>query len=419
LLLNEKQTSNNSQNLFIEKNQTQKMRRKKNIPARLLIHTVFFIAILVSCSSPKEKKEPAAQIIDSVKSITIKPFGKMNDGQAVMLYTLKNKNGMEMSVINYGGIIVSLKAPDKNGKAEDVVLGFDSLSDYLKDDPFFGALIGRYGNRIAKGKFSLDGANYSLPVNNGLNHLHGGPNGFYNVFWNIETLSDSSNSSLKLTYKSKDGEEGYPGNMDVEVVYTLTENNELQIAYKAKTDKKTIVNLTQHSYFNLSGNVKRDILDHQLMMAVDKFLPVDKTLIPTGELKNVKNTPFDFTIPETIGARISDNDQQLKYGLGYDHCWVFSNQADSLKMVAALYEPVSGRYMEVFTTEPAIQFYSGNFLDGKLTGKMGVVYKHRSGLCLETQHFPDSPNKASFPSTVLNPGETYQTTTIYKFSVKK
>jgi aldose 1-epimerase len=382
-----------------------------------LTYTVFFIAVFISCSSPK-KKEPAAQNIDSVKAITNKPFGKMKDGQAVTLYTLKNKKGTEMSVINYGGIIVSLKVPDKNGMMEDVVLGFDSLSDYLKDDPFFGALIGRYGNRIAKGKFSLDGTVYTLPVNNGENHLHGGPNGFFNVFWNIETLSDSTNPSLKFTYLSKDGEEGYPGNLNVEVIYTLSENNELQITYKATTDKKTVVNLTQHSYFNLSGNMKRDILDHQLMIAADKFLPVDKTLIPTGELKNVKNTPFDFTSPTTIGARISDNDQQLKYGLGYDHCWVFTDKTDSLKMVSTLYEPTNGRYMEVFTTEPAIQFYSGNFLDGKLTGKMGLVYKHRYGLCLETQHFPDSPNKASFPSTVLNPGETYQTTTVYKFSVK-
>jgi aldose 1-epimerase len=394
------------------------MKHQENPFTRLLIFSVFLITVLLSCNSPKEQKDSKTQSSDSIKSISAKPFGKMKDGQEVTLYTLRNKNGMEMSVINYGGIIVSLNVPDKNGLIEDVTLGFDSLSDYLLDDPFFGALIGRYGNRIAKGKFSLDGTTYSLPLNNGENHLHGGPNGFFNVFWNIEEISNTENPSLKLTYLSKDGEEGYPGNLNVEVIYTLTENNELQIAYKATTDKKTVVNLTQHTYFNLSGNIKKDILDHQLMITADKFLPVDKTLIPTGKLQDVKNTPFDFTSATSIGTRISDKDVQLNYGLGYDHCWVFTNQSDSLKLVTTLYEPVSGRYMEVFTTEPAIQFYSGNFLDGKLTGKKGVVYNHRSGLCLETQHFPDSPNQASFPSTVLNPGETYQTTSIYKFSIK-
>jgi aldose 1-epimerase len=394
------------------------MELQRILPFRLFIIIFFLIAGLASCNSSKEPEQTNTKKADSVKSVISTPFGKMKDGQAVTLYTLRNKKGMEMGVINYGGIIVSLKVPDKNGLAEDVVLGFDSLSDYLKDDPFFGALIGRYGNRIARGKFSLDGKEYTLPVNNGKNHLHGGPNGFYNVFWNIEIMSDSSNPSLKLTYLSKDGEEGYPGNLKTEVIYTLTDNNELQIAYKATTDKKTVVNLTQHSYFNLSGNNKKDILNHELMMAADKFLPVDETLIPTGKLQDVKNTPFDFTLPKIIGARISDKDQQLKYGLGYDHCWVFTNQSDSLKMVGSLYEPVSGRYMEILTTEPGIQFYSGNFLDGKLTGKGGIIYQHRSGLCLETQHFPDSPNQASFPSTVLNPGETYQTTTVYKFSVK-
>jgi aldose 1-epimerase len=394
------------------------MELQKNLASRLFIIVIFLITSLASCNSSKEPEQANVKKADSVRSVISTPFGKMKDGQAVTLYTLRNEKGMEMGVINYGGIIVSLKVPDKNGLAEDVVLGFDSLSDYLKDDPFFGALIGRYGNRIAKGKFSLDGKEYTLPLNNGKNHLHGGPNGFFNVFWNIEVMSDSGNPSLKLTYLSKDGEEGYPGNLNTEVIYTLTDNNELQIAYKATTDKKTVVNLTQHSYFNLSGNNKKDILDHELMMAADKFLPVDESLIPTGKLQEVKNTPFDFTSPKIIGARISDKDQQLKYGLGYDHCWIFTNQSDSLKMVGSLYEPVSGRYMEILTTEPGIQFYSGNFLDGTLSGKGGIVYKHRSGLCLETQHFPDSPNQASFPSTVLNPGETYQTTTVYKFSVK-
>lgn len=378
---------------------------------------VVLLAPLCSCSNPENKNTVSEE--DSVKFISSQPFGKMNDGKEVTLYTLKNKNGVEMGVINYGGIIVSIKVPDKNGLIEDITLGFDSLSPYLKDDPFFGALIGRYGNRIAKGKFTLEGTEYSLPINNGKNHLHGGPNGFYNVYWNIEPVNNSENPSLKLTYLSKNGEEGYPGNLNTEVIYTLTENNELVVKYKAETDKKSIVNLTQHAYFNLTGNCKKDISEHELMIDADKFLPVDNTLIPTGEMKEVTNTPFDFRTPVAIGKRISENNRQLQYGIGYDHCWVFSNQADSLKKVCTLYEPVSGRIMEVLTTEPGMQFYSGNFLDGKLKGKNGVIYKHRYGLCLETQHFPDSPNQTSFPSTVLNPGETYRTITIYKFSVKE
>lgn len=381
--------------------------------------TYLLIVVLTSfnsCSNPENKK--SGTTADSTTFISSRSFGKMKDGKEVLLYTLKNKNGIEMGVINYGGIIVSLKVPDKNGLIEDITLGFDSLSPYLEDDPFFGAIIGRYGNRIAKGKFPLDGIGYSLPVNNGINHLHGGPNGFHTVYWNIEPISNSENPSLRLTYLSKDGEEGYPGNLDTEVIYTLTENNELVVDYKAKTDKKTVINLTQHSYFNLTGNCRRDILDHELMINADKFLPVDSTLIPTGEMKDVQNSPFDFRTPFVIGKRISEKDPQLKYGLGYDHCWVFSNQTDSLKKVCTLYEPVSGRIMDVLTTEPGVQFYSGNFLDGKLKGKNNISYKHRYGLCLETQHFPNSPNQPSFPSTVLNPGETFMTKTIYKFSIK-
>ncbi|HEY3405855.1 MAG TPA: aldose epimerase family protein [Ohtaekwangia sp.] len=373
------------------------------------------VVLMSACK--KEQKETTVEPPALENTVTSSVFGTLADGKEVKLYTLKNKNGVEMSVINYGGIIVSLKAPDKQGNFADVVLGYDSLSQYVKSNPFFGALIGRYGNRIAKGKFSLDGKTYTLAANNGVNHLHGGPKGYDKVFWNIEVLPDSS--SLKLTYASADGEEGYPGNLNAEVVYTLNDSNELRIDYKATTDKKTIVNLTQHTYFNLSGNGVNDILSHQLMMASDKFLPVDKTLIPTGELKAVAGSPFDFNTLTTIGTRINDKNEQLAFGGGYDHCWVLNNYTKgSVRKVAELYEPQSGRVVEVSTDEPGLQFYSGNFLDGTLTGKGGTVYKYRTGLCLETQHYPDSPNQPAFPSVVLNPGETYQTTTIYKFSAR-
>ena len=357
---------------------------------------------------PKEK--PKHTIVTS-------SFGTLPDGRPVTRYTLRNLKGIEVSIINYGGIIVSLKTPDKLGQFADVVLGYDSLSSYLKSNPYFGALIGRYGNRIAKGKFKLDGTTYTLPVNNGENHLHGGPQGFDKVYWNIEVLPDSA--SLKLTYTSVDGEQGYPGNVTSEVVYSLTDSDELAIAYKATSDKKTIINLTQHTYFNLTGNPQQDILGHQLKIESGEYMPVDKTLIPTGELRPVTGTPFDFTTLTGIGERISDDDAQLQAGGGYDHCWVLRNyDGKTLRKVAELYEPNSGRMLEVVTTEPGIQFYSGNFLDGTLTGKAGIVYQQRTGLCLETQHYPDSPNKASFPSVVLNPGETYQTTTVYKFGVR-
>jgi aldose 1-epimerase len=383
-----------------------------------IVLAMFTGIISISMISCGTKKEPAAPV-EEVKSekVTSRPFGVLPDGKEVTLYTVKNSQGVEMSVMNYGGIIVSLKVPDKNGKLDDVVLGYDSLSAYLKSNPYFGALIGRYGNRIAKGKFSLDGVQYMLPVNDGENHLHGGTKGFDKVYWDIQVPADSS--SLVLTYKSADGEQGYPGNLDMSVTYTLTDSNEVKVDYKATTDKKTVVNLTQHSYFNLSGNAAQDILSHQLMIAADQFLPVDKTLIPTGELKPVAKTPFDFNTLTAIGARINEQDQQLLAGKGYDHCWVLKNgESKSLQKVSELYEPNSGRLMEVWTTEPGIQFYSGNFLDGTLTGKGGVVYKHRTGLCLETQHYPDSPNKPAFPSVTLAPGETYQTSTVYTFKIR-
>lgn len=343
-----------------------------------------------------------------------KPFGKTADGKEVTEYTLTNKNGISMSVINYGGIITKLTAPDRNGKLEDIVLGYDSLAGYIKETPYFGAIVGRYGNRIANGKFTLDGQTYSLAQNNNGQSLHGGVKGFDKVFWNIEKAADNK---LTLTYLSKDLEEGYPGNLNIEVTYELTDDNELKIAYTATTDKKTVVNITQHSYFNLTGNVKRDILDHEVTLYADQFIPVNNVLIPTGQIKDVTGTPFDFRKATAIGLRTNDKDQQLEFGRGYDHCWVLSSK-DSVKHAASVYEPSSGRTLDVYTTEPGIQFYAGNFLDGSLTGKQGVVYKHRFGLCLETEHFPDSPNQKNFPSTELKPGEVYKTYTTYKFGVR-
>lgn len=356
--------------------------------------------------------------VAQVATIEESPFGTLPDGTAVSLFLLKNTLGTEMTVTNLGGIIVSLKTADRNGVFEDIVLGYDSLSGYIKAPSFFGALVGRYGNRIANGKFKLDGKTYTLALNNGKNHLHGGLKGFDKVVWNPTPSASADGATLKLTYLSKDMEEGYPGNLQVEVIYTLTNNNELKIDYQATTDKKTVVNLTNHSYFNLSGNTKRDILDHIVSIAATRFLPVDEGLIPTGELKSVKGTPFDFTTPTVIGLRINNNDPQLKVGRGYDHCWVFDKDAGSLGLGATVYDSISGRFMELYTTEPATQFYTGNFLDGKVTGKFNTVYNQRYALCLETQHYPDSPNKPDFPTVVLNPGEVYKTQTVYKFSTK-
>ncbi|HEY0654161.1 MAG TPA: aldose epimerase family protein [Chryseosolibacter sp.] len=356
--------------------------------------------------------------VETKTNLTSAPFGRLPDGKEVRLFTLKNANGMTMKVMNYGGVITSLTAPDKDGKFEDVVLGYDSLNGYLQKSPYFGALIGRYGNRIGKGKFSLDGKDYQLAQNNNGNALHGGPNGFDKRFWNIEEYPVTNGAALKLTYTSPDMEEGYPGTLNSQVIYHLTDNNELKIYYEATTDKPTVVNLTQHTYFNLSGNTKSDILQHELFLDADKFVPVDKTLIPTGELKDVSETPFDFKTPTAIGSRIDKKDAQLEAGLGYDHCWVLNTNGDTSKVAATLHDPASGRVMSVKTSEPGIQFYSGNFLDGTITGKYNTVYQKRYGLCLETEHFPDSPNKKNFPSVLLKPGETYRTQTIYTFSTK-
>jgi aldose 1-epimerase len=380
-----------------------------------LAYLFILSVIILSSSCKKQQEQPPAEPAAPAK-VTTESFGTMPDGHAVTLYTVRNQQGMEMGVINYGGIIVSLTAPDKAGNYSDVVLGFDSLSQYIKSNPYFGALIGRYGNRIAKGKFKIDNVEYSLPVNNGVNSLHGGTQGFDKVFWDITVQPDSS--SLKLTYRAADGEQGYPGNLQAEVIYTLTDQNELKVEYSATTDKKTVINLTQHTYFNLSGDANKDILEHQLMLQSEQYLPVDKGLIPTGELRNVAGTPFDFKTLTVVGSRINEKDEQLALGGGYDHCWILTGSDGTLRKIGELYEPTSGRLVEVSTTEPGIQFYTGNFLDGTLKGKEGVVYKYRSGLCLETQHYPDSPNQASFPSTLLNPGDTYKTKTVYKFTTR-
>jgi aldose 1-epimerase len=340
-------------------------------------------------------------------------FGKTPSGETVELYTLKNAKGVEADISTYGGVIVSLKVPDRTGALGDIVLGFDDFNGYLKPPPYFGALIGRYGNRIAHARFTLDGVEYKLAKNDGDNSLHGGTRGFDKVLWKAKP---GPGQSLELTYLSKDGEEGYPGNLSVTVVYTLTDNNELKIDYTATTDKDTVLNLTNHSYFNLAGQGEGDILADQLTLNADRYTPVDKGLIPTGELRNVEGTPFDFRQPHAIGERIGSNDEQIALGGGYDHNFILNRTGDGLSLAAKVTEAKSGRVMEVLTTEPAIQFYTGNFLDGTLTGKGGKVYGRRSALCLETQHYPDSPNHPSFPSTELKPGGVYHTTTVYRFS---
>ena len=341
-------------------------------------------------------------------------------------YTLKSANGMEARVLDYGGIVVSVRVPDRHGRFDDVVLGYDSLADYLRSSPYFGAIIGRYGNRIAGGRFTLDGKTYTLAKNNGPNHLHGGLKGFDKVVWNARQVvwdaapfQGADSVGLVFRYTSPDGEEGYPGTVRATVTYTLTDRNELIFDYHATTDRATLVNLTQHSYFNLAGDGKGDILGHVVTLNADRFTPVDSTLIPTGEIRSVSGTPFDFRTPTAIGARIDQDDEQLRYGRGYDHNFVLNKGADGGPTLAArVYEPSSGRLMEIYTTEPGLQFYSGNFLDGTLRGKNGVVYRHRYGFAMETQHFPDSPNKPSFPSTTLRPGEQYRSRTIYKFAVQ-
>lgn len=346
-------------------------------------------------------------------------FGKMNDGKEVFIFTITNKNGSEVKLTNYGATVVSLKVPDRTGKIENVVLGYPKLEDYIRWRHFLGAIVGRYGNRIANGKFSLNGVEYNLATNDGKNTLHGGNMGFDRVLWDVEELTDNENPALKFTYLSKDGEEGFPGNLQVIVIYTFSDNNELRIDYKLTTDKPTVINVTNHAYFNLSGDVKSDILGHELMLNADYFTVAGEGLIPTGEIAAVAGTPLDFTKPHRIGERIDDDYEQLKLGKGYDHNWILNGNEGELKHAGFVYEPVSGRKMDVYTTEPAIQFYSGNFMDGSDSGREGFAYEYRHALCLETQHYPDSPNHENFPTTVLNPGAMYKSTTIYRFSIGK
>jgi len=380
---------------------------KKLILKTLPFATLCFAVAFSSCNSNTDKSKQTTAQSDSLRYVT------SIDGKEVKLYTLKNKQGASVSITNYGGRVVSLMVPDKNNKLTDVVLGYDSIGTYRKKgEPFFGALIGRYGNRIGKGKFTLDGKTYSLQLNDGPNTLHGGADGFFSKVWDAKQLDGQK---LELTYISKDGEAGYPGKLEVKVVYTLRDDNALQMDYLATTDKATVVNLTNHAYFNLSGEGNETILDHELMIDANAYTPVDSTLIPTGKLQPVAGTAFDFNKAKAIGKNIEDKDEQLKFGKGYDHNFALTHH-DGKTPVATVKSPVTGITLEVYTTEPGLQFYSGNFLTGAdKDGKGGKSYPHRSAFCLETQHFPDAPNHANFASTVLKPGETYQTSTTYKF----
>ena len=380
----------------------------------LMKNLSFFLVLLLNISCQKTyKKEYMPQL-----TINKEIFGKTKENTTIHKFVMTNMNGMEVSVINFGGIITSLKSRDSKGNYEDIVLGFNNLSQYEDESPYFGAIIGRYGNRISEGKFTLDGKTYNLAVNNDINHLHGGLKGFDKVVWDATQEVTDSTASLILKYISQDMEEGYPGNLQVKVTYTLDNNDELGVMYEAETDKKTIINLTQHSYFNLSGDFSKNILDHEITINADSFLPVDSTLIPTGEVISVEGTPFDFREAKTVGEDISMSDKQLSYGNGYDHCWVLNNQEIGLRHVASAYHPFSGRLLEVYSDQPGIQFYSGNFLDGTLTSKQDGNYGFRSGLCLETQHYPNSPNEKDFPSVTLNSGEKYMTQTVFRFTSK-
>jgi aldose 1-epimerase len=345
-------------------------------------------------------------------------FGKTASGEQVDVYSLTNKKGMEVSITNFGATVIALRVPDKAGKAADVVLGYDTLEGYENGKNYFGATVGRYANRIAGGKFSLDGKTYTLPKNDGPNTLHGGILGFNKKVWKVREIPSSDSAGLEMRYLSADGEEGFPGNLSVKVVFTLpSDRNELQIDYSATTDKDTALNLTNHSYFNLAGEGNGDILDHVLTLHAKQFTPVDKTLIPTGELRGVAGTPLDFDTPTVIGKRINEDYEQLVVGKGYDHNWVLATGGRKLTIAAEAYDPKSGRTLEVATTEPGVQFYSGNFLDGS-EGKGGKPYPVRSAFCLETQHFPDSPNHPNFPSAVLKPGAVFHSETVFRFSAK-
>lgn len=383
---------------------------KKSLTFAMLASASLGVTLLSGCSSMCMKSA----------DIPKESFG-MYQEKRVDLYTLTNAKGMQIKITPYGARLVSIMTPDREGKMADVALGYNTVEEYVAKNPYFGCIVGRYGNRIAKGTFTLNGETYTLAVNNGENHLHGGLVGFDKVVWDVKKqICGNGYTGLVMTYKSKDGEEGYPGNLDIQVTYKLTDDNEIEIAYLATTDKATPVNLTNHCYFNLKGEGEGDILDHKLMVNAKEFTPVDSTLIPIGTNIPVAGTPFDFTTPKAIGRDIKQENEQLKFGGGYDHNFVLDKggKEGEMTLAATLYEPKSGRFMEVYTEEPGVQFYCGNFLDGTLVGKAGENYVYRGGLCLETQHYPDSPNQPNFPSTILEPGEKYETKTVYKFSVK-
>ena len=373
--------------------------------------TALLIGVSACSTAPKSTTKPAAK---AAGSVTTAPFGKTLDGTPVNLYTLRNTKGSEAKITEYGGIVVSLTMPDRAGKMGDVVLGYSTLDGYLTNNPYFGCLVGRYGNRIGKGTFKLGTETYQLATNNGPNHLHGGIKGFDKVVWNAKPAQTPDGPALELSYVSKDGEEGFPGTLSVKAVYTLTDKNELKVEFTATTDKTTICNLTHHSYFNLACG--GDILKHEVTIPANKYVPVDPTLIPVGKFAPVKGTPFDFNKSTAIGARIDNKDEQLGFGKGYDHSWVIRKRA-GLGLMARVYEPSSGRVMEVLSTDPGLQFYTGNFLDGSIIGK-GGSYKFRTGFCMEPQHYPDSPNQPKFPSVVLRPGQVYKNTIIYRFATR-
>jgi aldose 1-epimerase len=373
---------------------------------RILVATAVG-ASLAFTALPQTKPAPRARVTRAAS-------GTIVSGKPVEVFTLTNTAGVEVKAMTYGGIIASWRVPDRRGQMADIVLGYDDPAAYLENNsPYFGAIVGRYGNRIGRAQFALDGRTYTLAANNGANHLHGGIQGFDKVLWQGEALRGAGGVGVAFSRTSVDGEEGYPGNLEVRVTYTLTDRNELVVAYQATTDKPTPVNLTQHTYFNLAGQGTGDILGHELRINADRYTPVDATLIPTGELASVDKTPFDFRQPTAVGARINSDHPQIQYGRGYDHNWVLARSGAGLSLAAEVYEPTSGRTLQVRTTEPGLQFYTGNFLDGTITGKDGRVYRHRYGLCLETQHFPDSPNHPTFPSTTLRPGETYRSRTVF------
>jgi len=394
------------------------MRATRGISLAVMLSTVPLLA--AGCGGGSNTSDKTKDSMETSPRLTQTPFGRTPDGQVIDLITLRNSKKTEIRFMTYGGIVLSIKTADKDGNLDDITLGYDTAEPYFKNSTYFGCLVGRYCNRIAKGKFTLDGKTYTLPANNGVNSLHGGTRGFDQYLWTVsEPFQRADGVGAVLSITSPDGDQGYPGELKAKVTYMLTDNDEFKVTYEATTSKTTVVNLTQHTYFNLAGAKANDILGHQLMINADRYTPVDDTLIPTGQLASVDGTPFDFRKETVIGARIDQKDEQLTRGKGYDHNWVLNRAGAGLEHAAHVVEPITGRTLEIATTEPGIQFYSGNFLDGTIKGKGGKVYVHRGGFCLETQHYPDSPNQPSFPSTTLKPGETYHSETVFKFGAKK